>query len=246
MSRQTLSFPTPWMNAAGTLGFYPSKGWSLPEEQGVFVTNPISMTPRMPASRRTALSDRGSLLLHSGLPNPGLISVLRKYGKRWEKAPLPIWIHLIPQSPGECRQMIQRVENDAGIDAIEISLPPHLSVEDRQAFFPALESELPIVLALPLNEGEDFPIPMDRISAVTLTAPRGMLPTPSGGLLEGRLYGTTLFPMVVYAVRRFHQRGIPVIAGAGVYRRIHAQHLLQAGALAIQFDTALWKGFLSD
>lgn len=246
MSRQTLSFPTPWMNAAGTLGFLPAKGWSLPEEQGVFVTNPISMAPRMPASQRTVLSDRGSLLMHSGLPNPGLVSALRRYGKRWEKAPLPVWIHLIPQSPAECRQMIQQVENYTAVDAIEISLPPHLSLEDKQAFFPALDSELPIILALPLNEGENFPIPLDRIDAVTLTTPRGLLPSPSGSLLEGRLYSSAIFPMMVYAVRRLNQRGVPVIVGAGVYRRIHARHLLQAGALAIQFDTVLWKGFLND
>lgn len=108
-----------------------------------------------------------------------------------------------------------------------------------------MDSELPIVLVLPLN-GEEIPVPLDRISAVTLSAPRGMLPSPSGAWVEGRLYSASLFPQMLHAVSHYVHRGIPVIAGAGIYRRFHAQHLLKAGALAIQVDTALWKGFLND
>lgn len=234
------------MNAAGTQGFLPSKAWNLPETQGVFVTNPLSLHPRKPATQRTARLEAGTLLLHSGLPNPGLASALRQYARKWEKSPIPVWVHLIPQSLEECYRMIQLVENSTGVSAVEISLPPHLSSEEKQAFLSTLDSELPIVLALPLNCVEDIPIPLDKISAVTLSAPRGMLPTPSGTWIEGRLYSPSLFPQVLYAVTRYVQRGIPVIAGAGIYRRIHAQHLLQAGALAIQVDTALWKGFLND
>ncbi|WP_322507791.1 hypothetical protein [Anaerolinea sp.] len=245
MSRQSLYCPTPWMNAAGTLGFLPSKAWNLPEAQGVFVTNPLSLHPRTPAAQRTALTDAGNLLVHSGLPNPGLVTALRRYARKWEKSPIPVWVHLIPQSPEECYRMIQLVENSAGVSAIEISLPPRLSTGEKQAFLSAMDSELPIVLVLPLN-GEEIPVPLDRISAVTLSAPRGMLPSPSGAWIEGRLFSISLFPQMLYAVKQVVQHGIPVIAGAGIYRRAHAQHLLQAGAMAIQVDTVLWKGFLND
>lgn len=246
MSRQSLYCPAPWMNAAGTLGYLPSKAWNLPEKQGVFVTNPLSLNPRTPAGQRAALFETGNLLLHSGLPNPGLITALRRYARKWENSPIPVWVHLIPQSPEECYRMIQLVENSPGVSAIEVSLPPNLSAAEKQAFLNALDSELPIILALPFNHAEDFPVPHERISAITLSAPRGMLPLPSGAWVEGRLFSASLFPQMLYAVSRYVHRGIPVIAGAGIYRRFHAQHLLKAGALAIQVDTALWKGFLND
>lgn len=246
MSRQSLYCPTPWMNAAGTLGFLPYKTWNLPETQGVFVTNPLSLHPRTPAAQRIALTDAGNLLVHSGLPNPGLVTALRQYARKWEKSPIPVWVHLIPQSPEECYRMIQLVENSAGVSAIEISLPPRLSPGEKQDFLSAMDSELPVVLATPLNYALDLAIPLERLSAITLSAPRGILFTLSGTRVEGRLFSASLFPQMLYTVTQYVQCGIPVIAGAGIYRRSHAEHLLQAGAMAIQVDTVLWKGFLND
>ena len=39
---------------------------------------------------------------------------------------------------------------------------------------------------------------------------------------------------------------MPLMAGCGVFPRADAQGLLAAGAVAVQVDTALWKGYLLD
>jgi len=39
--------------------------------------------------------------------------------------------------------------------------------------------------------------------------------------------------------------GLPVIAGGGVYTPEQAQALLDAGALAVQLDSVLWRGEFS-
>ncbi len=101
-----LELSSPWLNAAGALGFAPgADGWSWPEMQGGFVTNPVSANPRTPAETRAALSYPGGSLLHSGLPNPGLKGVLRKYAERWARSSLPVWVHLLGDGPEEIHRM---------------------------------------------------------------------------------------------------------------------------------------------
>jgi len=85
-----------WLNAASTLGFAPpAEGWNWPEMQGGFVTNPVSLNPRTPAEARAVLPYPGGCLLHTGLPNPGLKAVLRKFAERWARGSLPVWVHLL-------------------------------------------------------------------------------------------------------------------------------------------------------
>jgi dihydroorotate dehydrogenase (NAD+) catalytic subunit len=79
-------------------------------------------------------------------------------------------------------------------------------------------------------------------SAVSLAPPRGALPEPDGVLFSGRLYGPAVFPQSLYAVKELVRAGVPVIAGGGVYSPADVKALLAAGALAVQLDTALWRG----
>src|SRR5512140_551772 len=127
MYRQDLSIDSPWMNAAGTLGFAPPARWPISEPMGAFLTNPVSLGPRTPAGDRCLVDFPGGLLLHSGLPNPGLSRVLRKYGERWQQSALPTWVHLIGANPDEIHQMVQRLEGLEGVMAIEVGVPPGAS-----------------------------------------------------------------------------------------------------------------------
>jgi hypothetical protein len=302
MYRQDLTIASPWMNAAGMLGFAPPARWPISEPMGAFLTNPISMGPRTPAGDRCLLDFPGGLLLHSGLPNPGLSRVLRKYGERWQQSALPIWVHLIGATPDEIHQMVQRLEGREGVMAIEVGVPPGARGDDALAFIDAALGELPVIAHLPLNaagEGwlneipklgaahdtwlneipklgaahdtwlneipklgaahdtwlNEIPklgaahdtwlneIPKLGAAAISLGGPRGLLPSAAGRPVAGRLYGPALFPQMLAAVQSIRRIGIPIIAGAGVYRREDAQALRDAGAWAVQLDTVLWRGF---
>ncbi|HMN62972.1 MAG TPA: hypothetical protein PJ988_21575, partial [Anaerolinea sp.] len=89
-------------------------------------------------------------------------------------------------------------------------------------------------------------LPTLEVSAITLTAPSGALPMEHGVLVHGRLFGPGLFPQALEALETLRHLGIPLIAGCGVFRRADARALLAAGAVAVQVDTALWKGYLLD
>jgi dihydroorotate dehydrogenase (NAD+) catalytic subunit len=247
MYRQELDLSSPWMNAAGMLGFAPSARWAVPEAIGAFVTNPISLSPRSPAGDRGMQSVSGGVLLHSGLPNPGLSRVFRKYGERWAQSSVPIWVHLIGSHPDEIRQMVQRLEGREGVAAVELGLPPEIRGNEALAFIEAAYGELPLVVHLPLttaNEPWLNQLPGLGVSGLSLGAPRGMVHTSGKNLLRGRLFGPAYFPMVMAAVYAVRKLGIPIIAGAGIYRRQDAQSLLDTGAFAVQLDTVLWRGWV--
>ena len=75
----------------------------------------------------------------------------------------------------------------------------------------------------------------------TARPPRGSLPGPGKELLSGRLYGPGIFPLALNTVETLCALGFPVIGAGGVYAKEQALAMLEAGALAVQLDTVLWK-----
>src|SRR5689334_10037783 len=109
--KRDLYFSKPLMNAAGSLGFSPDprNGISL-DSLGAFVTNPISLRPRLPTAQPAVAEFPGGFLLHSGLPNPGLSKVIKSHAARWDQAGLPIIVNLMADRPEETQQMVRALE----------------------------------------------------------------------------------------------------------------------------------------
>ncbi len=235
------------MNAAGSLGFAPAGDWPLSEAQGAFITRPISFSRRTPAAARACLDFPGGMLLHTGLPNPGLRAVLRRYAARWQRSSLPIWAHILPENADQAHGMATRLEEMEGVAALELGLPPEGDPAATLALIRAAQGELPLVVCVPLQRaGEAWlsELPALEVSALALSAPAGVLGAASGRLMRGRLLGPALFPQVFAALQILSGLHIPLIAAAGIFRRRDAQAMLSAGAAAVQIDAALWKGFL--
>jgi dihydroorotate dehydrogenase (NAD+) catalytic subunit len=243
--RQELTFSTPWMNAAGTSGFSPRTAWNFPQPAGVFVTAPFSITERQPAGNRACLRFPGGILLHNGLPNPGLNAVLAQYANAWKRSSLPVWAHILPQDPTDCPVMLRALEETEGISAIELGLPPGCNLSLAGEYAKAAVCELPLVIHLSMTEitpGIAKLFKRTGISAISLGAPRGCLVDENGHPVTGRLYGPAILPFALAAVRNLREVGLPVIASGGVYSLETGQALLAAGAVAVQIDTLLWRG----
>jgi dihydroorotate dehydrogenase (NAD+) catalytic subunit len=244
ITRQDLYTKTPWLNAAGTLGFRPPRTWSWPAAPGAFVTNPISLGRRTPAEERNLLEYPGGVLLHTGLPNPGLRAVLKAHSQRWERLDLPLWVHLLASSPAEISQMVSVLEEREYVAAVELGISPKAAGQEALSLVQAAGGELPLVVSVPLDRAnEDWlrDLPAAGASAICLNAPYGTLPSAAGKLVSGRMYGPGLFPQVLYAVQRLQKLGLPLIAGCGVYTPDSGQALLDAGAWAVQLDLVLWR-----
>lgn len=247
MGTQDLMLNSPYLNAAGMLGFTPPSHWPIDLPPGAFVTHPISLKPRAPAENRAVLPFAGGFLLHTGLPNPGLHAVLKKYMPRWARSPLPVWVHIIPASPAEATQMVARLEDTEGVAAVELGLPPGFTEDENLLMVEAACGELPLLVSLPIDrylEAWVHRLGQFPISGLVLSAPRGVLFRADGTPVEGRLYSPAFFPQMLAAFHGLRPLGFPLIAGCGLYQRADAEATLAAGALAVQFDTALWKGLL--
>lgn len=243
-----LHFSTPWLNAAGSLGFAPDAHSPISlAEFGAFVTNPISLRPRRASDGPRLVEHPGGVLLHTGLPNPGLANSIRRYAAKWGRAELPIIPHLMVDQPGEGRRAVLRLEELENIKAIELGLDgrvdPVLAVDLARAAL----GELPLLVRVPLERGLELASRLFEAgaAAISLGPPSGALLAGDGGLDHGRVYGPGVYPQAMAVVAGLAALEIPVIGAGGVGSRAQGEAMLKAGALAVQFDVSLWKAAIT-
>lgn len=246
-TKYDLQIDLPWMNAAGCLGFWPDPRAAVDLSRlGAFVTNPISLKPRLPAHGRRFFEYPGGFLLHTGYPNPGLRAAIKRYASRWARAPVPVLVHLLAHDVDETVHMVQRLEAVDGVMGVEIGLPPEIDAAAARLIVEASLGELPVIARLPFERATEMSnslLGLD-IAAVSLGPPRGMVPVESGDYLRGRLYGPAILPQALAKVRALLQHGLPVIGAGGVYKRQDVEGMLESGAMAVQLDAVLWEDWL--
>lgn len=245
MLKHSLAFAPPLMNAAGSLGFYPDPHAPLDWAQfGAFVTNPISRKARKPTSQVRWADYPGGMLLHSGHPNPGFSAVLHSYARRWAQAPLPMVVHLLAGSPKEMAEMMLRLEELENIAAIEVGFPETIEKTEAIDVVQAALGELALIARLPLHKAAMLAnlLVQAGVAAISLGPPRGSLPASGSRRVSGRLYGPGIFPLALQVVNELAQSDVPVIGAGGVYQPEQVTAMLAAGAIAVQLDTALWRG----
>ncbi len=248
------------MNAAGTLGFAPDFRAPVPwDEFGAFVTNPISLRPRKPTAKPALVEYPGGFLLHTGLPNPGLKAVIKKYARRWANSRLPVIAHLMADRPDETMRMVESLEGLENIAAIELGFAPLLADDIILLTVEMSLGELPLIVSLPVEQALSLGprVIQEGAAAISLGTMRGMLPIADDSPLPvgegsgvrahvtGRLSGPALFPQALLTVRDAVQSNLPVIGAGGVGSKENADLMLSVGALAVQVDESLWKGDLS-
>jgi dihydroorotate dehydrogenase (NAD+) catalytic subunit len=233
------------MNTAGSLGFAPNP--PMPVEfgsTGFFVTNPISLLPRAPANPPRMLSFEGGFLLHSGYPNPGIRTAVKRYSRRWARSPIPVLVHLLAEtskSLGECLRILEQVE---GVSGVEIGLAPDIDLAMFREIARAAQGELPFILQLPFEAASGLAREAAEhgAAAVSLGPPRGALIGPLEQLVTGRLYGPAVYPLALGVVNRLAAAGIPTIGSGGIYTPEDVKDMLLAGAVTVQLDSVLWRG----
>ena len=243
-----LTFDRPLMNAAGFLGFVPNRRLTIDvEELGAFVTNPVSLQRRTAARGERFLEFDGGFLLHTGHPDPGLKAVIKRFASRWARQTLPVWVHLLAQSVEELGQMVSLLEGREGIAGLEVGLASDVDSTSAQAYTRAAYGELPVLVRLPLERSIELAaVVMEAgAAAVSLGPPRGALPIAGADILYGRLYGPAIYPQALETVKRLSSSGITVVGSGGVYREREVEAMLDAGAIAVQLDAVLWRGWMT-
>jgi dihydroorotate dehydrogenase len=246
--KQDLIFSTPYMNAAGTLGFAPDFRAPVPwDALGAFVTNPISLPPRKPTTHPKLIEYPGGFLLHTGLPNPGLRAVVKKYARRWADSRLPVIVHLMANRPEETARMVESLEGMENVIGVELGFAPQLSDDVILLTVEMSLGELPLIVNLPTEQILSLGprVLAEGAAAVSVGVSRGMIPLDNGEQVTGRLNGAALFPGSMLVVRDAARAGILIIGAGGVQSKQNADAMLSVGALAVQVDASLWKGDVS-
>ncbi|MEO8612377.1 MAG: HisA/HisF-related TIM barrel protein [Chloroflexota bacterium] len=246
--KNSLVLETPVMPAAGTIGFGDSYRELIQfEKLGALVTNPITYAPWSPATGTRVVPLDAGMLVHTGLPNPGLSKVMAKYRNLWNSLPLPIIVHLVASTVEHVRKSASRIDAENSVDAIELGLNDDMTWEEAEKFVKAAvnATEKPVLVRLPLQDAYEIAQAAAEAGAgalVVAAPPRGTArDLTTGRLVSGRIYGPLVKPMVLRVVGQLVNRiDIPIIGAGGIHSQQDARDFIEAGARAVQVDTLTW------
>jgi dihydroorotate dehydrogenase (NAD+) catalytic subunit len=246
--KHSLVVENPVMNAAGTLGFGDSYRDLIDVEKlGALVTNPVTYQPWQAASGTRVVPLDSGVLVHTGLPNPGVSKVLTKYHELWNKMPLPIILHLVVNSADEISKSVPTIDREESVDAIELGLNDDLSAAEAQWYVQAVTklTDKPVLVRVPFVDAEALAHAAADGGAggvVVCAPPRGTARDPqSGRLIGGRLYGPFVKPLILRLVGQLARKiGVPIIGAGGIHTPQDGRDYIEAGARAVQIDSVAW------
>ncbi len=247
--KQSLIVATPVMPAAGTVGFGDRYKALLDYEKlGAVVTNPVTVAPWRPASGTRIVPLDAGVLVHTGLPNPGLSKVISQNRRDWAALPIPVIVHLVGASAAKMKRAVEIVDEVDEIAAVELGLGDDIEEKDAVNLVrEASRIEKPLLVRLPFYECRGLALPVAEAGAdalVMTAAPRGTArDRHTGRLVSGRVYGPLIKPMILRLVGRLRREvpaDLPIIASGGIHSPQDARDYMEAGAVAVQVDTATW------
>src|SRR5512143_4135358 len=243
--KQSLRLINPVIGGAGAFG-YAGEYAKLIDlgKLGALVTNPVTLRPRRAATGTRVVPLDSGILVHTGLPNPGVHQVYRINAARWKSSSVPIIVHLAATSPDEVGKCAEILAGSDGIAALEIGLHDQATHRDARLMIGAARehTHLPVLARLPLYYAAHVALAAEEAGAdalVIAAPPRGTARDPlSGQLIGGRVYGPWLKALALRAAGQVAGRvKIPVIGCGGIHNPDDARDYLEAGAVAVQVDS---------
>src|SRR5688572_13593696 len=192
--KNSLVIETPVMPAAGTVGFGDVYRELIQfEKLGALVTNPVTYAPWSPATGTRVVPLDAGMLVHTGLPNPGLSKIMAKYRGLWSSLPLPVIIHLVASSVEHVRKSASRIDAENAVDAIELGLNDDMTWKEAEELVKAAvnATEKPVLARLQLQDAYEIAQAVSEAGAAALVVaapPRGTARDPlTGRLVSGRV-----------------------------------------------------------
>lgn len=247
--KTTLQLETPVMAAAGILGFGDVYRDLIQfEKLGAFVTSPVTYTAWKPAAGTRVVKLSSGALVHTGLPNPGISKVLAKYRDLWDALAMPVIMHVVATNLEQVRKCASRIDAEGAVDALELGLNDDLRWEACEQLVAGAvkNTEKPVLVRLPMTDPFNLAKAAVDAGASTLVAcapPRGSARDPlSGTLVSGRIYGSLVQPMILRIVSQLAEeiKDVPIIGSGGIHSQQDARDYIEAGAKAVQVDSATW------
>jgi len=245
--KHSLTLDAPIMNAAGILGFGDEYAGLIDfSKLGAFITNPVSLAPRSPANGTRVVPLDHGLLVHTGLPNPGLNKVCLAQRNTWERLGIPVIVHVVATMPDDARRCMARLEEEDVVAGVEFGLHDDASAQEAAALVRAAADrvEKPLLVRLPFGVSVDYAQAVIDAGAgglVVSAPPRGTARDGAGKLVGGRLYSPMIHPLILRQIGQMTRIiDAPIVAAGGIRTPQDARDYLGAGAAAVQIDSAAW------
>lgn len=246
--KNTLLIESPVMPASGTFGYGEVyRDLINIEKLGAIVTNPITYEGWSPASGGRVVSLSSGVLVHTGLPNPGLTRAIRQHQNLWKQLPVPVIVHIVATTADHVRKCASRIDEVEGIAAIELGLGDDTLWEDAVELVEAAisKTEKPVLVRLPMQNTYELADAVADAGAgalVIAAPPRGTARDPlTGKLVSGRIYSPVIKPMILHMVGQLVRRlDVPIIGAGGIHSTQDARDYIDAGARAVQLDSVTW------
>lgn len=247
-NKRGLNLANPIMNAAGILGFArESRGIVDLALLGAFVTNAITATARTPAHPPNAVPLPDGLLIHTGLPNPGARTAIRRWARDWQRLGPPVVVHVAATSPEDVRRCVAAIEGAEAVSGVELGLHEDVSAADLGQLVRAASTSLPLIVRLPLGRAAELcgPAAAAGADALTVGAPPLITTQVGARIISGRRYSPDVFQTALDLVKAVsaivREAELPVIGAGGLFSLEAVQMMLAAGATAVQLDAVLWR-----
>jgi dihydroorotate dehydrogenase (NAD+) catalytic subunit len=264
--KRGLALANPVMNASGILGFADEyRGLMDFARLGAFVSGAFTFHPRSPAPPPNVVLFPNGVLIHTGLPNPGVRAAIRRYDREWQRLGPPVIAHLAATTPEDVARSVELLDRAEGVSGIELGLRDDVSTAEMEHAVRAAVGGPPLMVRLPLLRAAELCKAAARAGADALTVGAPMRTSPpvplsisqsarngEGELQDkgdkpkrmGRFYGPESFPVALEAVRAvvgaMRASPLPIIGAGGIFSVENARAMLDAGAAAVQVDAAVW------
>jgi len=244
--KQGLSLRNPVMTACGCFGYGVEYGQLVEVARlGAVVTSPVSLRPRRGAVQPRLVETAAGFVLTTGDQNPGVRRVIERYAGAWARLGVPVVAHLAPDEPAAAARTALALASTGAVAGLELDVPASGSpAEASAAVRAALESELPLLVRLPLARAAELAAACAEWGADALVVgapPPGAARHPSGALVSGSLYGPAVHALALAALLEVRRRvEVPLIGCGGVHTPDDGRAFLDAGAAAIQLDSVLF------
>jgi dihydroorotate dehydrogenase (NAD+) catalytic subunit len=241
-----LTLNSPLIAGGGALGFADEYADLIDfSTLGAFVTNALTLRPRTPAEGPRVVPFAGGVLLHTGLPNPGVSAAIRDYERKWARLGCPVIVSLAATTPEELGASVTKLEAVDSVAGIEIGFRDDEVLADAEFMLrEALgRARQPVIVSLPAARALAFARMAEKVGAQALTVavPRRGTWRVGEEWVTGRLYGPAFLPqslLLVQEIRKLTE--LPIIGAGGVHSKEDVKAMLAAGAAAVRLDSVAW------
>lgn len=242
-----LDLPNPLMPAAGCFGYgVEYAGLIDVSGLGAVVTNPVTLRPRRGAAQPRLVELSDGFVLNTGEQNPGVRQAIRRYAGHWRRLPVPVIVHLAVDEPDSVRRTARALATTGTVAALEVEVPDGVTAALAARLIAAVrDAELPLLAQLPLYDACDLAAVCVEAGAdalVVAAPPVAAARHSCGTLVTGRLYGRAVHALVLPVLEQVRTLvNVPLVACGGVHSPADVRTFLDAGAVAVQLDSILFR-----